>query len=170
MLQDFRLKVFLKVASEKSFTKAAESLGVSQPAVSQNVSELEKGLGVRLFQRLRGETVLTPEGEVFAAYASMILSAAADTELMFSQLDMPAVRICASEEIYSDFILPSLSGFIAVHPEIPVIRSSSEECDLLVSVRPSVIGVRTSLELDYKPTQAFAFTKTCAVLKNILGF
>ena len=170
MLQDFRLKVFLKVASEKSFTKAAEALRVTQPAVSQNVSELEKGLGVRLFQRLRGETLLTPEGEVFAACARKILSAAEEAEVLFSQLDVTAVRICASEEIYSDFILPSLSGFISVHPEISVIRTSSDDCDILVSVRPSVIGVKTSLELDYKPTQAFAFTKTCAVLKNILGF
>ena len=170
MLQDFRLKAFLMVASEKSFTKAAEALGVTQPAVSQNVSELEKGLGVRLFQRLRGETVLTPEGEVFVAYAGKILSAAYETEQLFSPLDVGQIRICASEDVYSDFILPSLSGFTAVHPEIAIMRSSSDECDLLVSVRPSVIGVKTSLELDYKPTQAFAFTKTCAVLKNILGF
>ncbi|MBR5836874.1 MAG: LysR family transcriptional regulator [Bacteroidales bacterium] len=170
MLQDFRLKVFLKVASEKSFTRAAEALGVTQPAVSQNVSELEKSLGVRLFHRLRGEAVLTAEGEVFVAYANKILSAASETELLFSPLDMSEIRFCVSEEIYSDFILPSLAGFIYIHPEISIIRSSADECDLRVSVKPSVIGVKTSLELDYKPTQAFAFTKTCAVLKNILGF
>ena len=48
MLQDFRLKVFMAVAEYGSFTKAAESLGVSQPAVSQNIAELERNLGVRL--------------------------------------------------------------------------------------------------------------------------
>ena len=53
------------MAQEKSFTKAAMLLGVSQPTVSNNVSELEKELGVKLFERLHGETLLTPEGQVF---------------------------------------------------------------------------------------------------------
>ena len=42
MLEDFRLKVFLTVESEGSFTKAARNLGISQPAVSQNIAELER--------------------------------------------------------------------------------------------------------------------------------
>ena len=48
MFEDFRLKVFLAVAKEGSFTNAAKSLGVSQPAVSQNIAEIEKGIGVKL--------------------------------------------------------------------------------------------------------------------------
>ena len=59
MLEDFRLKVFMAVASEGSFTKAASVLGVSQPAVSQNVADLERMTGVKLFERLRGEVNLT---------------------------------------------------------------------------------------------------------------
>ena len=41
MLDDFRLRVFMMVAAEGSFTRAAQHLGVSQPAVSQNIAELE---------------------------------------------------------------------------------------------------------------------------------
>ena len=51
MLEDFRLKVFMTVAKEGSFTKAAAKLNISQPAVSQHVSELEKTTGVKLFER-----------------------------------------------------------------------------------------------------------------------
>ena len=105
MLEDFRLKVFLGVAREKSFTEAAGKLGISQPAVSQNVSELEKGLGVKLFQRLRGETILTPEGEIFKRYAEKILSAASEAEQMFSPMDVQSVRISASEDLYTYYIL-----------------------------------------------------------------
>jgi addiction module HigA family antidote len=72
MLEDFRLKVFVTVASEGSFTKAAAVLGVSQPAVSQNVAELEKLSGFKLFERLRGEVVLTPQGVVFKEFAERI--------------------------------------------------------------------------------------------------
>ena len=74
MFEDFRLKVFMTVAREKSFTKAASELGVSQPAVSQNVSELEKSAGVKLFDRLRGEVVLTPQGRIFMEYVQRIIA------------------------------------------------------------------------------------------------
>jgi len=170
MLEDFRLKVFLTVAAQKSFTEAARKLSISQPAVSQNVAELEKGLGVRLFQRLRGETLLTPEGEVFAGYAGKILDAAADAGRMFSPMDVTSVRIATSEDIYTYYVLPSLKSFIAVHPEVELHRvSPSDDHDVLITVRPSAEGEgRTSLHMVYKPTQAFAFTKTCMVLKNIL--
>ena len=43
MFEDFRLKVFMAVAETGSFTKAAKSIGISQPAVSQNINALEIG-------------------------------------------------------------------------------------------------------------------------------
>mgnify|MGYP003456747741 CR=1 FL=1 len=58
MLEDFRLKVFKAVAENRSFTKAAAVLRITQPAVSQNIAELEKTVGAKLFDRLKGETVL----------------------------------------------------------------------------------------------------------------
>lgn len=42
MFEDFRLKVFMAVAETGSFTKAAKSIGISQPAVSQNINALER--------------------------------------------------------------------------------------------------------------------------------
>ena len=47
MLDDFRLRVFEKVCITLSFTLAARELGVSQPALSQNIAELEGALGVK---------------------------------------------------------------------------------------------------------------------------
>ena len=171
MFEDFRLKVFVTVAREKSFTKAAESLSVSQPAVSQNIAELEKMTGARLFERQRGETVMTPAGEAFAVYAKRMLDAAEEAELLFSPMDCQTVRIHASEEIYTYYILPALKDFIAAHPEISIERSSEEGCDLLVALRPAAVCTESvALEPVYKPMQAFAFTKTCKVLKKLLKF
>lgn len=70
---DFRLEVFITVCRTGSFTRAADSLGISQPAVSQNISGLEKDLGVRLFTRSRGEVTLTSDGNLFRNYAERIL-------------------------------------------------------------------------------------------------
>ena len=69
MLDDFRLRIFLTLAEQSSFTKTAIALDVSQPAVSQSIAELEKNLGVKLFDRQRGEVTLTPAGEIFRKYA-----------------------------------------------------------------------------------------------------
>lgn len=74
MLEDKRLKVFAAVVESGNFTAAASSLGLTQPAVSQNISELEKDLGVRLFDRsTRGEVRLTEQGRLFEGYARQIL-------------------------------------------------------------------------------------------------
>ena len=54
MLEDFKLKIFVTVAAEGSFTKAARTLGITQPAVSQNIAELEKVTGALLLERHRG--------------------------------------------------------------------------------------------------------------------
>lgn len=72
MTEDFRIRVFLALVSEGSFTKASRVLGVSQPAVSQNITALEKDLGVQLFIRGRGEASLTSQGMAFLSYAKQI--------------------------------------------------------------------------------------------------
>lgn len=73
MLEDKRLKIFAAVVENGNFTAAASSLGLTQPAVSQNIAELEKSLGVQLFERGRGEAVLTEDGRRFEGYARQIL-------------------------------------------------------------------------------------------------
>lgn len=57
---DFRLRVFLSVATKLSFTKASEELFITQPAVTRHIKELESELEVRLFDRVGNKTFLTP--------------------------------------------------------------------------------------------------------------
>ena len=72
MLEDNRIKVFLTVLECGNFTAAALKLGISQPAVSQNIAELERLLGVPLMERARGEIALTENGRLFEGYARQI--------------------------------------------------------------------------------------------------
>ncbi len=83
MLEDFRLRIFITVAAERSFTKAAAALGISQPAVSQNISELERLMDMKLFDRLRGEVAITPQGKIFQQYATKILASYEDMNMIF---------------------------------------------------------------------------------------
>ena len=137
MLEDFRLQVFMTVAQERSFTKAAAALGVSQPAVSQNVAELEKLVGAKLFERLRGETVLTGEGEVFEQYAEKMLASCAGLDSMFAKIAPTVVRISASEELYNYMVSPALESFRKIHPEVVFERTMFENADLVISLKPA---------------------------------
>ena len=100
MLEDFRLKVFMTVAKEGSFTKAAAVLNISQPAVSQHVSELERTTGVKLFDRLHGEVKLTEPGKAFQFRAKEILDAYSAASILFSPFEAAVIRIKASDELY----------------------------------------------------------------------
>ncbi|MGH8996012.1 MAG: LysR family transcriptional regulator, partial [Acidimicrobiales bacterium] len=64
-----RLGIFLAVVEEHGFTAAADTLGMSQPAVSQAIRELESDLGTPLFHRLPREVRLTPAGEALVVPA-----------------------------------------------------------------------------------------------------
>ena len=136
MLEDFRLQVFMTVVHERSFTKAAAALGVSQPAVSQNVAELEKLVGAKLFERLRGEVALTGEGEVFKQYAEKMLTSCAGLDNMFAKIAPTVVRISASEELYNYMVSPALESFRKIHPEVVFERAMFDAADLVISLKP----------------------------------
>ena len=72
MIEDSRLKIFRAVVEEESFTLAAARLGISQPAVSQNIAELEKAVGRKLFLRNRYVVKLNEDGIAFSEYAAQI--------------------------------------------------------------------------------------------------
>ena len=74
MFEDFRLRIFERVAELGSFTATARALGISQPAVSQHISELEKSVGGALFERGRGRVEPTARGRLFLEHARAILA------------------------------------------------------------------------------------------------
>ena len=87
MIEDFRLRVFETVAQTRNFTAAARLLDISQPAVSQNIAELEKAVGCQLFDRSRSEIALTDRGEVFLLYVRRILKAYEDLNTVFDDYE-----------------------------------------------------------------------------------
>ena len=118
MLDDFRLRVFMMVAAEGSFTRAAQHLGVSQPAVSQNIAELEKQTGAVLFDRKRGEVALTAEGYVFKDYAAKILHWYDATDALFGSAGKMTVnrpvRIAATSFVATHLLPDLLRDLLAV--------------------------------------------------------
>lgn len=195
MLEDFRLKVFMAVVAERSFTKAASVLGITQPAVSQNVADLEKLTGRMLFDRQRGSVVLTAEGEVFLVYVQKLLETCASVDDMFARISPAVVKIAASEEIYAYLVGPALESFSKVHPDVRFERCMFGEADLNITLKPSssvasddsLLRIRMSVfptpkkgdlpathektsyfDVVFQPSPAFSYTRLCRLIKAFL--
>ncbi|MBM4305530.1 MAG: LysR family transcriptional regulator [Deltaproteobacteria bacterium] len=121
---DFRhLETFCRVASLKSFSKAAEDLFLTQPTVSGHILTLEKTLSIRLFDRNGREVRLTKAGEIFYGFALKILTSR--KELInalgeFSQGIRGELSLGAST-IPGEYLLPKLMGdFKKGHPHFRI--------------------------------------------------
>ena len=71
---DVKLLTLLKVNETGNYTRAAEQLSLTQPAVSQHIKQIEKELGITLFVRSGGKIRPTPEGELVIQYAERVVS------------------------------------------------------------------------------------------------
>ena len=86
-----QLVYMLKVAEEKSFTKAAQKLNIAQPSLSQYILNLEQSLGIALFDRTINPIMLTHAGEVFAIKAKEVLRL--HHELITQMEDMAGLKV-----------------------------------------------------------------------------
>jgi len=116
-MADRRLQVFHAVAKHLSFTKAAETLFMTQPAVTFQIKQLEEHLGTRLFDRAQGRISLTPAGAVALEYAERILGLSAEMDArlkdMTGQIIGPLL-IGASMTI-AEYLLPQVLGEFNAH-------------------------------------------------------
>jgi DNA-binding transcriptional LysR family regulator len=127
-----RLQVFHAVAKHLSFTKAADALFMTQPAVTFQVKQLEEYLNVRLFDRSQGRITLTPAGALALEYAERILALSAELDTRMKELAGQAagpLAIGASMTI-GEYVLPQLIGqfkarFPAVMPTLFVGNSEA---------------------------------------------
>lgn len=116
--EDSKFRIFLVLAQEGSFTKAAKKLGISQPAISQSIAELERTYGKKLFDRDRMGVSITPEGLSFKTYAQNILSAYSSASLYAEDKNIalqlvyniiPTVR--QLDPSLADFLIDSLESY-----------------------------------------------------------
>jgi LysR family hydrogen peroxide-inducible transcriptional activator len=115
------LEQFVALARTKNFTRAAEDLHLSQPALSRAIQKLEDQLGQPLFERKPREVLLTDLGELLHERAREILQLVEDT---FSELAEAGrrgrIRLGAIPTIAPYFLPGVLSRFAELHPEVTV--------------------------------------------------
>jgi len=117
-----QLETFLAVAEERSFSRAAERLRRTQPAVSQVVRKLESELGERLFDRSLRDGTLTDAGRLLQEYAHELLNLRKEAQASLKelrQLQKGQLTVAANEYTIL-YLLPVLDEFRRVHPGIRV--------------------------------------------------
>ncbi|MFA7240849.1 MAG: LysR family transcriptional regulator [Sulfuricellaceae bacterium] len=120
-MADRRLQVFYTVAKQLSFTKAAELLFMTQPAVTFQVKQLEEHFNTRLFERSHSKITLTPAGRLAMEYAERILNLAAEMETRLMEMtgDVSGVLLIGASTTIAEYMLPRLLGeFKAKFPQV----------------------------------------------------
>ena len=117
---DARLYSLLKIIETGSYTKAAEQLSLSQPAVSQHIRQLEDNLGVKLFERSPHQVRLTEAGKYYYEQVCRIRKIYDDTLQQLKTIDsgfhgylkkgIGVYEYCSTEDFFSKFL--------SRHPEI----------------------------------------------------
>ncbi len=117
-----QLEVFLTVARERRFSRAAEKLFRTQSAVSQTIRKLELEIGEPLFDRSSREGVLTDAGRVLQEYAEKLLNLRQDAQTALEEMrELQKGQLAiAANEFTALYLLPVLGEFRRLHPMIKI--------------------------------------------------
>jgi DNA-binding transcriptional LysR family regulator len=118
-----QLEIFAKVAEFGSFSRAAESLDLTQPTVSEHIRALEDELGVRLLDRLGRGAAVTPAGQLLLSHAERMLALAREARQAIDRFQgrMSGNLLVGASSIPGEYVLPALMGrFRDKYPDITV--------------------------------------------------
>ncbi len=145
-MADRRLQVFHAVAKHLSFTRAADALFMTQPAVTFQIKQLEAQYGTRLFERRHGGISLTPAGELMLSYAGRILALSDELETRLGEMtgEMRGPLLVGASTSIAEFMLPRVLGeFNALYPQVRARLSvaNSESIENRVAEHTLDVGV-----------------------------
>lgn len=145
-MDDFRLRVFITAAKTLNFTKCAEQLYISQPAVSKHIGELESRYKVQLFERSGSRLALTEAGRVMLEHAERIADGYRRLQYemdLFTDRLGGELKVGASTTI-AQYVLPQvLARFTARFPEVKVslVSGNSEQVEAALARHDTDLGL-----------------------------
>lgn len=140
----FEVQLFLEVAKAGSFSRASDSCGLSQPAVSRAIGRLEERLNIRLFDRTTRQVVLTPHGEAFLPIARRVvrdLTVSLDELRSYVSSVVGHVTIAALPSVAATVLPDALRRFHADYPSVTIA--------ILDSFQDNVAGAVARGEADF---------------------
>ena len=144
-----QLRVFLAVAAQRNFSRAGAAIGLTQPAVSRAIVELEAQLGLKLLDRTTREVVLTEAGQSLAARLARLLD-----ELDQALLDVQGmasarrgrVRVASSPTLSAQLMPACIAACAQQEPEIRLVLLDRIQQDVLDSVRGGAVDFGVVIE------------------------
>jgi DNA-binding transcriptional LysR family regulator len=136
-MENFRLKVFRIVAHHLNFSRAAEELSLSQPAVTQQIKTLEDEYGLPLFDRSGGRITLTPAGKALLPYANKLKTISDDAyEAVTSTGSHLAGKLAlGASQTIGQYLLPQLvAAFLRDNPRIAITAMSGNTDAMLAAL------------------------------------
>ncbi len=136
-IENFRLIVFRAVAHHLSFSRAAEQLLLTQPAVTQQIKALEQEFGVPLFHRASGRIALTPAGAALLPFAeqSKSLSEQAFAAVAGTCGQQAGELSLGASQTIAQYLLPTfIAGFLQRNPKLHVTARSGNSDQMLAAL------------------------------------
>jgi len=151
----WQLKIFCKVVELKSFSKAGESVHLSQPTVSSHIKELEEHFGTRLVDRLSRKVLPTKAGELLYDYAQQLVALRDRTEAVMAEFNgkMKGRLTIGGSTIPGGYLLPRIVGFFSKrYPEVYISLKVGDTLEILSMVaagrvEAGVVGAKSSDKL-----------------------
>jgi DNA-binding transcriptional LysR family regulator len=125
------LKSFIKLAETGNFTHAAEAVGRTQSALSQQIKKLEENVGCVLFRRGKRALTLTESGELFLGYAKHMMQLHLEVYSRLREPDIEGeIRLGTPEDFATHYLPNVLASFRAHHPRVQL----NVACDLTLNL------------------------------------
>ncbi len=143
-MADRRLQVFFTVARLLSFTKAADSLHMTQPAVTFQVRQLEEHFNTRLFDRTHNRVSLTEAGHHVYGYAEKIFELYAELEGSIKEMtgEISGTMTLGASTTVAEYMLPALLGkFKKYYPDITLSLKVSNTEGVVAMVENNIIDL-----------------------------
>jgi len=113
-MDQIQIETFLSIAENKSYSKAANILNVTQPTVTARIKNLENELVCKLFERVGREIILSDEGVVFLEYATSILTYINHSKEVTKSSKYPNIRVGFSPGYSYSFITELITSIVAI--------------------------------------------------------
>ena len=171
-MNDLQIDYFMAVATNLSFTKTSEELFVSQPAISRQISQLEKELGCRLFRRSNQGTELTEEGrlyfDLFSNYKAEFINTKMKAESITGK-NRAVIRVGFLEgwDLFN-IIPPMMERYKAAYPDSEVVINCCGVKELSTGLLTDTLDVAVTMENSIRMYNEFEYSEVAEVGKILI--
>ncbi|MEW1981484.1 LysR family transcriptional regulator [Citricoccus sp. NPDC079358] len=166
-----QLRGFMEVARVGHFTRAAETLHVTQPSLSRQIATLEHDLGSELFHRARGHITLTAAGETLLPLARRMLADAETVRREMAELaglQRGRVRLGATPSLCVGIVADAVAAFHAAHPGIELHLTERGSRGLIDELSSGALDLALVITSDAHPGTAPSLTRSRLLTEELV--